>query len=492
MPKKKLLVFLISAMAASSAWAQDHAVVPEDAPAAQEAAVAAGQEKPITVTDSSQETADAPAKRPVFDDEFAEDWASAQNPDVEAKLKASQKPEPPSENIFLKFIKAIGSAYASGKVVDNDEFANSDASLDDGKKETVSEVKPVEEPKAAVPEVVDVVKEPDVVQPAVSQAPQETAPVQQPVSAKQPEPVLVETPKMEVSRQTGDGTDINPKTGATQLSVKPQPEVVPVKGEEPSVAMASPQAGRTFPEVRPVAWEDKLLKDTPVAELKEKAKAGDPEAQYRLGLAYFHGRDVPKNDRQALNLWEASASQGYPKAMHFMGVAYRRGIGVPKHAEKALSWFTQAAQAGSVLDQYIVADAYYEGKVNNKRDDALALFWAEHAAHYGHPGALVLLAQAKLEGRGVPPNIIHAYVLAEKAVSFDKDADTVLEAIKKALPDEQLKIAQGLTLEEAFKPVPLAVLLVEKQPAGQNVQADKPEEKAPDTSTKMEGMEEND
>ncbi len=493
MPKKKLLAFLISAVAASSVWSQENAVLGA-AQDVQEVSVQTGQEKPVEATGGSQLTADAPTRRQAFgDDEFAEDWASAKNPDVEAKEKALQKPEPPTENILLKFIKAIGSAYASGRVIDNDdEFADPDAGMVDRKKDAAADVSPAETPKAAASDVVESQPQVPEGQPTVSQTQPEPAPsgisAQQAATVQQPEAAPGEMPNTEVSPQVGDVTGIATKTGPAQPSVEPQPEVVPVNGQEPAVAMALPQAGRTFPEVTPVAWEDKLTKDTPVSELKEKAKAGDAEAQYRLGLAYFHGRGVTKNDRQALQLWQASADQGYPKAMHFMGVAYRRGIGVRKHAEKALSWFTRAAQAGSVIDQYIVADAYYEGKVNNRRDDALALFWAEYAARYGHPGALILLAQAKLEGRGVPPNIIHAYVLADKAVSFDRDADTVLEAIKKALPDEQLKIAQGLTLEEAFKPVPLAALLVQKQPAAQDGQVDSPAANKPDTDKQTEGM----
>ena len=208
-----------------------------------------------------------------------------------------------------------------------------------------------------------------------------------------------------------------------------------------------------------------------LAEMTEKALAGNPEAQYRLGMACYYGKSVKKDDGKAFLWWRQSALKGYPKAMHIMGVAYRRGIGVPKHAEMALDWFTKAAQQGRAIDQYIIADAYYEAKVNNVRDDALAVYWATHAARQGHPGALVLLAQAKLEGRGMPPNMIHAYVLAGKAAEFDRDAYAVVDEIEKSLSDEQQEIAKTVTLEDALKPIPLASLLVQKQTERKNVQS---------------------
>lgn len=392
-------------------------------------------------------------------DEFAEDWAAAQNPDVALREQASVNTgnQPQGENILLKIIKAIGSAYASGKLVENDEFADPDRMPGQ-----------IERPTSAAPAVVAApigTVEPgqsDGKASAIPSGPSERGTVIQATPGGQPETGAIQ-PATPVSGNAPESVVMKPEKQEkteTDQTVKPlEQQAVPAVGTK-----------RSFPEVVPSTWQDQLPKEMTVAEMTEKALAGNPEAQYRLGMACYYGKVVQKDEGKAFQWWQQSAAKGYPKAMHIMGVAYRRGIGVPKHAQKALDWFTKAAQQGRAVDQYIVADAYYEAKVNNMRDDALAIYWATHSARQGHPGALILLAQAKMEGRGVPPNIIHAYVLAQKAVEFDRDADAVAEEIEKNLPDEQQEIAKAVTLEDALTPTPLAALLIKKTPERETVQ----------------------
>ncbi len=391
-------------------------------------------------------------------DEFADDWQAAQNPDVAFQERASENSEPQEENIILRLIKAVGSAYASGKLVETDELAQ-------------YEEKPEQALKPDITTSVIVPKPPETTAVLSVEQSAEKPAIAPPASA---EPVTA------VQITSVEKTDTGLPQITTAVSGK---AVVPVvvgqkkPKEEPVVKPSDQQVGdiagtkRPFPEIVTSTWQDHLSKDTPVAEITEKALAGDPEAQYWLGMACYLGQGVQKDDGKAFQWWQKSAEKGYPKAMHIMGVAYRRGIGVRKHAEKALDWFTKAAQQGRAIDQYIVADVYYEAKVNNIRDDALAVYWATHSARQGHPGALILLAQTKMEGRGVPPNIIHAYVLAQKAAEFDRDADVIVEEIEKVLPDEQQEIAKTVTLEDALEPTPLAALLIPKTSDEKTVQS---------------------
>ena len=48
-----------------------------------------------------------------------------------------------------------------------------------------------------------------------------------------------------------------------------------------------------------------------IAEWKEAAEKGDPEAQYNLGVAYSFGRGVPKDDKEAVKLFRKAAEQGH-------------------------------------------------------------------------------------------------------------------------------------------------------------------------------------
>ena len=53
-------------------------------------------------------------------------------------------------------------------------------------------------------------------------------------------------------------------------------------------------------------WRDESFKEG----LHALAKAGDPEAQYCLGLAYYLGKQSPDGDRQALQWFSQAATQG--------------------------------------------------------------------------------------------------------------------------------------------------------------------------------------
>ena len=48
--------------------------------------------------------------------------------------------------------------------------------------------------------------------------------------------------------------------------------------------------------------------------LLAKAEKGDADAQYRLGVMYFNGEGVPKNDAEAYFWWNLAAAQGNENA----------------------------------------------------------------------------------------------------------------------------------------------------------------------------------
>lgn len=72
----------------------------------------------------------------------------------------------------------------------------------------------------------------------------------------------------------------------------------------------------------------------------------DPEAQMRLGLCFHYGKGTLVNLKEALRLYQLSASAGYTLAQYCLGRCYRLGRGVPRDAEEGLKWWTQAAEGG--------------------------------------------------------------------------------------------------------------------------------------------------
>ncbi|MDA1330730.1 MAG: tetratricopeptide repeat protein [Chloroflexi bacterium] len=63
-----------------------------------------------------------------------------------------------------------------------------------------------------------------------------------------------------------------------------------------------------------------------------------------LGLMYNEGRGVPRNDTEAVRLFQQVALRGLPEAMHNLGGRYWKGEGVGKDRVYAYAWLVLAAQ----------------------------------------------------------------------------------------------------------------------------------------------------
>lgn len=74
------------------------------------------------------------------------------------------------------------------------------------------------------------------------------------------------------------------------------------------------------------------------AETKKKAEAGDAEAQCVLGVMYYNGEGVLKDDEESVKWYRKAAEQGNATAQFNLGIAYENGLGVPKDSAEAVAW----------------------------------------------------------------------------------------------------------------------------------------------------------
>jgi TonB family protein len=84
-----------------------------------------------------------------------------------------------------------------------------------------------------------------------------------------------------------------------------------------------------------------------VLQIMEKAKAGDPEAEFELANAFFEGKNVPKDEEKGLALLQRAAHDGLPQAQFEMG---ERTFGDGSNHEsyvEAYVWYS-LAQRGAV------------------------------------------------------------------------------------------------------------------------------------------------
>ena len=83
------------------------------------------------------------------------------------------------------------------------------------------------------------------------------------------------------------------------------------------------------------------------AEWEQLAELGDPEAQRKLGLAYYLGQGIDPNYAVALDWFNKAAAQGEDIAQMTLGVMHVEGQGVERDNVRAHMWLSLSAQAGN-------------------------------------------------------------------------------------------------------------------------------------------------
>jgi len=76
------------------------------------------------------------------------------------------------------------------------------------------------------------------------------------------------------------------------------------------------------------------------------AEAGDPLAQFNLGILHDLGQGVTRDAATAAEWFRRSAEQGDPIAAYNLGLMLAEGRGVPANPEEAAEWFKFATDMG--------------------------------------------------------------------------------------------------------------------------------------------------
>ncbi len=150
------------------------------------------------------------------------------------------------------------------------------------------------------------------------------------------------------------------------------------------------------------AGEAVLRKDYPAAVrlLEPLARGGNPQAQLRLALLYYHGHGVRESDAAALQWFERAARQGLADAQFHLGNMYAYGLApLPPEADGArlaAQWYFEAARQGHADAQYSLGILFLTGS-GVEPSPTEATRWIEKAAAQGHGDA-----NAFLLGRATP------------------------------------------------------------------------------------------
>jgi hypothetical protein len=146
-------------------------------------------------------------------------------------------------------------------------------------------------------------------------------------------------------------------------------------------------------------------------ETLKSARLGAPDAQYEVGLMYANGMGVTQDIAQAVYWVSQAAQRGLAAAQYLLATRYESGIGVEQSVHAATLWFSKAADQGHAKAQLRLGVLYA------KAHPAQGLQFLRNAAEAGLAQAQSALANACLQGEGMPPDPTQAVHWYEKAAS---------------------------------------------------------------------------
>jgi len=144
----------------------------------------------------------------------------------------------------------------------------------------------------------------------------------------------------------------------------------------------------------------------------------------------------------ALRLLRPLADKGDAVAQHNLGVGYFKGEGVTRDNQEAEKWFRLAAEQGHAGAQSSLGLMKLMSKDYNE-----ALKWVQLSADQGYPPSQINLGIMYFEGQGVPRDHVRAHMWMSLAARADSNAAGYRDEIAKKLSPVQLEQSGNLVRE---------------------------------------------
>lgn len=157
------------------------------------------------------------------------------------------------------------------------------------------------------------------------------------------------------------------------------------------------------------------------------AAARHPQALYRAGLAYLHGRGVDPDASRGLELLEQAALLGVHEAETAIGMALFNNIKGPGHVPEAMVWLSCAAEAGDRQAAETLGLMYAKGTHETLPDGLQAVRYLRLAEKLGSSMATKVLAELN--------------PAAEVTVVTEENVHLLWEAARMGYPDAQFRLA---------------------------------------------------
>lgn len=183
---------------------------------------------------------------------------------------------------------------------------------------------------------------------------------------------------------------------------------------------------------------------TALAGVRKAAEAGNPEAQFRLGVMYADADLVSLDYGRAAHWVGKAAAQGMAKAQALLAWFFANGLGVEQDDAEAGRWYLKAAAQGLPREQCMVATMYRFGTNGFRRDLHAMLDWYRRAADQGYAPAQYALGKLLLAGKLVERDTDTAFQwLSLAAANGSKGAEKALFRLMDELGPESVQRAMA-------------------------------------------------
>lgn len=199
-----------------------------------------------------------------------------------------------------------------------------------------------------------------------------------------------------------------------------------------------------------------------------RARAGDPLAQYNLAVLYARGDGLVQDFFSAAGWFREAALAGNAAAQFDLAVIYQRGLGVRQNLAEAIAWYRRAAERNYPAAQYNLALLYAEGR-GVPQDAGAAARWYRRAAARGLVPAMVNFAILYEKGEGVERSSPDAYSWYRAAARRGDGAaaERAGELFRQfAGPDKAKAVLLAATLADILQEPSAAPSGISPKPAG--------------------------
>lgn len=174
-------------------------------------------------------------------------------------------------------------------------------------------------------------------------------------------------------------------------------------------------------------------------DLRSRADAGNPDAQFEMGMRHLRGNGgLSKDITEAMRYLRMAAGQGDAHHEFMLGSILSSGKEVPKDEAEAAKWFRKAADHGDRGAQFALGNFFALGQGGLPQDHFAAARWWHISAERGLQGAQQNLGRAYRDGFGVPKDEVEAFTWWLIADAKGESSSAVeRDELEKSLSPEQ-------------------------------------------------------